>query len=159
MFSRVREISQSSSNHFKRFNKIMHKTFTNSCETIQLNSSNRNLSPLNISLAKNELGKKTIFLDFQSTTPLDPRVLDAMLPYMTLHFGNPHSKSHEYGWDAEKAVERAREQVATLIGADSKEIIFTSGATESNNMAIKGVSEFYKEKKKHIITTQTVYKN
>jgi cysteine desulfurase len=159
MFSKVREIFQSSSNHFKQFNKNMHKTFTNSCETIQLSSSNRNLSPLNISLAKNELGKKTIFLDFQSTTPLDPRVLDAMLPYMTLHFGNPHSKSHEYGWDAEKAVEIAREQVATLIGADSKEIIFTSGATESNNMAIKGVSEFYKEKKKHIITTQTVFKN
>lgn len=103
-------------------------------------------------------GRKIIFMDFQSTTPLDPRVTDAMLPYMTVKFGNPHSKSHEYGWEAEKAVETARENVANLIGADSKEIIFTSGATESNNTAIKGVADFYKDKKKHIITTQTEHK-
>jgi cysteine desulfurase len=159
MFSKKTLIIQTKSNPFKHFDKKLLKYFTHACDTVQLNSTNRNLSSMNFSLSKNDLGKKTIFLDFQSTTPLDPRVLDAMLPYMTLHFGNPHSKSHEYGWDAEKAVEKAREQIATLIGADSKEIIFTSGATESNNMAIKGVSEFYKEKKKHIITTQTVIKN
>jgi hypothetical protein len=110
----------------------------------------------NIDLKKDETGNKVVFFDLQSTTPLDPRVLDKMLPYMTVQFGNPHSKSHEYGWEAEKAVEIARSQVANLIGADAKEIIFTSGATESNNTALKGVAEFYKEKKKHIITTQTV---
>jgi cysteine desulfurase len=99
---------------------------------------------------------KTVFLDFQSTTPVDPRVLDKMLPYLTSQYGNPHSKSHVYGWEAERAVEEARENVAKLIKADAKEIIFTSGATEANNLAIKGVAEFYKDKKKHIITTQTV---
>lgn len=140
----------------KFVNKIQRRFSSKTCEVFQMNTPDGKVSPLNMSIAKNELGKQTIFFDFQSTTPLDPRVLDAMLPYMTLRFGNPHSKSHEYGWDAEKAVEKAREQLASLIGADSKEIIFTSGATESNNMAIKGVSEFYKEKKKHIITTQTV---
>jgi len=97
-------------------------------------------------------------MDFQSTTPLDPRVLDKMLPYLTEEYGNPHSKSHVYGWEAEKAVEKAREHVANIIGADSKEIIFTSGATESNNLALKGIAEFNKDKKKHIITTQTDHK-
>lgn len=101
---------------------------------------------------------KTIYLDFQATTPIDPVVLDSMLPYMTDLFGNPHSKSHVYGWEAEKAVEKSREQIANLIGADSKEIIFTSGATESNNLALKGVADFYKDKKKHIITTQIEHK-
>lgn len=94
----------------------------------------------------------------QATTPVDPRVLDAMLPYFSSGFGNPHSRNHSYGWDAEDAVERARKQIATLIGADPKEIFFTSGATESNNMAIKGVAEFYGGKKKHMITTQTEHK-
>jgi cysteine desulfurase len=112
-------------------------------------------SAFNISQIENK--SNTVFLDFQSTTPVDPRVLDSMLPYLTSQYGNPHSKSHIYGWEAEKAVESARENIAKLIGADSKEIIFTSGATEANNMALKGVAEFYKEKKKHIITTQTVY--
>mmetsp|Transcript_32349 Transcript_32349/g.71536 ORF Transcript_32349/g.71536 Transcript_32349/m.71536 type:complete len:461 (-) Transcript_32349:7-1389(-) len=99
-----------------------------------------------------------LYLDMQATTPLDPRVIDAMLPYMTDQFGNPHSRTHLYGWESEEAVERARKQVADLIGADPKEIIFTSGATESNNLALKGVASFYREKKKHIITTQTEHK-
>jgi cysteine desulfurase len=94
----------------------------------------------------------------QATTPVDPRVLDAMLPWFHARFGNPHSRSHAYGWDAEEATEKAREQVAALIGADPKEIFFTSGATESNNMAVKGVASFYGGKKKHIITTQTEHK-
>lgn len=88
----------------------------------------------------------------------DPRVLDAMMPYMVNYYGNPHSRTHQYGWESEKATETAREQVATLIGADPKEIIFTSGATESNNISVKGVARFYGIKKKHIITTQTEHK-
>ena len=99
-----------------------------------------------------------LYLDAQSTTPIDPRVLDAMLPYMINQYGNPHSRTHVYGWESENAVENAREQVATLIGADPKEIIFTSGATEANNIAIKGVANFYKNKKNHVITTQTEHK-
>lgn len=79
-----------------------------------------------------------------------------MLPYLTAYYGNPHSRTHAYGWETEKAVELAREQVARVIGADPKEIIFTSGATESNNIAVKGVARFYSSKKKHVITTQTV---
>ncbi|XP_046649964.1 cysteine desulfurase, mitochondrial-like [Daphnia pulicaria] len=101
---------------------------------------------------------RPLYLDAQATTPVDPRVLDAMLPYMTNYYGNPHSRTHSYGWESEKAVEVAREQVAKLINADPKEIIFTSGATESNNIAIKGVARFYKMKKNHIITTQTEHK-
>ena len=89
---------------------------------------------------------------------MDPRVLDAMLPYYTESYGNPHSKTHYYGWEAEEAVENARKQIADLIGtSDAQSIIFTSGATESNNLAIKGIAHFYKEKKKHIITIQTVF--
>ncbi|KAJ1905000.1 cysteine desulfurase [Coemansia sp. IMI 209127] len=99
-----------------------------------------------------------IYLDAQATTPLDPRVLDAMMPYMTESYGNPHSRTHKYGWESERAVDTAREQVAGLIGAHPKEIIFTSGATEANNTAIKGVARFYKGKKNHIITTQTEHK-
>jgi cysteine desulfurase len=105
-----------------------------------------------------DLPGRSIYLDGQATTPLDPRVLDKMLPYMTEQFGNPHSRTHLYGWETDHAVEKAREQVATLIGADPKEIIFTSGATESNNIAIKGVSKFYKKKKKHIITSVLEHK-
>lgn len=101
---------------------------------------------------------RPLYLDAQATTPMDPRVLDKMMPYMTNYYGNPHSRTHYYGWESEKAVEEAREQVAKLIGADPKEIIFTSGATESNNIAVKGVGRFYGSKKKHIITTQTEHK-
>ncbi|KAI7863580.1 pyridoxal phosphate-dependent transferase [Spinellus fusiger] len=101
---------------------------------------------------------KPVYLDMQATAPVDPRVLDAMMPYMTELYGNPHSRTHPYGWESETAVEEARHHVAALIGADPKEIVFTSGATESNNIGIKGVARFYKSKKKHIITTQIEHK-
>lgn len=97
-------------------------------------------------------------MDAQATTSLDPRVLDAMLPYFTSYYGNPHSRTHAYGWESEKAMEKARSQIASLIGADAKEIIFTSGATESNNISVKGVARFYKERKNHVITVQTEHK-
>nr|CCC94761.1 putative cysteine desulfurase [Trypanosoma congolense IL3000] len=102
--------------------------------------------------------ERPLYLDLQSTTPLDPRVLDQMLPYMTEVYGNPHSRTHSYGWRAEAAVERARAQVADIIGASSKEIFFTSGATESNNIAIKGVANYNKERKNHLVTLQTEHK-
>lgn len=99
-----------------------------------------------------------VYLDYQATTPTDRRVVEAMMPYFTEAFGNPHSRSHSYGWEAESVVEAARAQIAHLIGANAKEIVFTSGATESNNLAIKGVGRFYKDRKKHIITCVTEHK-
>lgn len=99
-----------------------------------------------------------IYMDYSATTPIDPRVADKMIPYLREQFGNPASRSHMYGWTAEKAVEEARAQVAALVNADPREIIWTSGATESNNLAIKGAAQFYKTKGKHIITVKTEHK-
>lgn len=99
-----------------------------------------------------------IYMDYSATTPVDPRVVDKMIPYLREHFGNPASRSHPFGWEAEKAVETAREQVAALVNADPREIVWTSGATESNNLAIKGAAHFYSSKGKHIITVKTEHK-
>ena len=99
-----------------------------------------------------------IYMDYGATTPCDPRVVDAMIPWLREHFGNPASRSHAWGWEAEEAVEKARGQVAELIGADPREIVWTSGATESNNLAIKGAAQFYKGKGKHLITVKTEHK-
>jgi cysteine desulfurase len=99
-----------------------------------------------------------IYLDYSATTPVDPRVASAMIPYLCEHFGNPASRSHSFGWTAEEAVEAAREQVAQLVNCDAKEIIWTSGATESDNLAIKGAAQFYQTRGKHIITVKTEHK-
>jgi len=99
-----------------------------------------------------------IYLDYSATTPVDPRVVDRMVPYLREKFGNPASRSHAYGWEAEEAVEKAREQVATLVGADPREIVWTSGATESINLALKGAAHFYKERGRHLVTVKTEHK-
>lgn len=101
---------------------------------------------------------RPIYLDYSATTPLDPRVAEKMIPYLTEHFGNPASRSHAYGWEAEAAVEEARAQVAQLVNCDPKEIVWTSGATESNNLALKGAAHFYQSKGKHLITVKTEHK-
>ncbi|WP_321904575.1 IscS subfamily cysteine desulfurase [Paraburkholderia tropica] len=106
----------------------------------------------------NDIPHLPIYMDYSATTPVDPRVVEKMIPYLREQFGNPASRSHAYGWDAERAVEEAREQVAALVNADPREIIWTSGATESDNLAIKGAAHFYKSKGKHIITVKTEHK-
>ncbi len=102
--------------------------------------------------------KTPIYLDYAATTPVDARVAAKMIPYLTEQFGNPASNSHPFGWTAEEAVENARVEIAKLLNADAKEIVFTSGATESNNLAIKGAAQFYKTKGKHLITVKTEHK-
>ena len=106
----------------------------------------------------NDIPHLPIYMDYSATTPVDPRVVDKMIPYLREQFGNPASRSHQYGWDAERAVEEARENVAKLVNCDPREIIWTSGATESDNLAIKGTAHFYKSKGKHIITVKTEHK-
>jgi cysteine desulfurase len=106
----------------------------------------------------NDIPHLPIYMDYSATTPVDPRVVDKMIPYLREQFGNPASRSHQYGWDAERAVEEARENVAALVNCDPREIIWTSGATESDNLAIKGAAHFYKSKGKHIITVKTEHK-
>ncbi|MBZ0250108.1 MAG: IscS subfamily cysteine desulfurase [Burkholderiales bacterium] len=101
---------------------------------------------------------KPIYLDYSATTPVDPRVAEKMIPWLTEHFGNPASRSHAYGWEAEEAVENARAEVARLVNCDAKEIVWTSGATESNNLAIKGAAHFYAAKGKHVVTVKTEHK-
>jgi len=101
---------------------------------------------------------RPVYLDYQATTPTDPRVVEAMAPFFGDKFGNPHSRNHFYGWEAADAVEKARRQIADLIGAEEREIVFTSGATESNNLAIKGMARFHKENKNHIVTVATEHK-
>lgn len=99
-----------------------------------------------------------VYLDYSATTPVDPRVVDAMLPWLSQRFGNPASRSHAYGWDAEEAVENARAEVASLVGCDAKDLVWTSGATESINLALKGVAGFYKDKGRHLVTVRTEHK-
>ncbi|MDR5750157.1 MULTISPECIES: IscS subfamily cysteine desulfurase [unclassified Caballeronia] len=106
----------------------------------------------------NDIPHLPIYMDYSATTPVDPRVVDKMIPYLREQFGNPASRSHQYGWDAERAVEQARENVAALVNCDPREIIWTSGATESDNLAIKGAAHFYKSRGKHLITVKTEHK-
>lgn len=118
----------------------------------------KSLSEVKTQMLHNGQHQRPIYLDYQSTTPVDPLVLEQMLPYLTQEFGNPASRSHSYGWSAEEAVERARAQVAAAIHADPKEIVWTSGATEATNLAIKGAAHFYSGKGKHLVTLRTEHK-
>ncbi|MFC0169749.1 IscS subfamily cysteine desulfurase [Pseudoduganella danionis] len=120
-----------------------------------MNAPEKNIAPVQFQTAPHF----PIYMDYSATTPIDPRVADQMIPYLREQFGNPASRSHMYGWTAEKAVEEARGHVAALVNADAREIIWTSGATESNNLAIKGAAQFYKTKGKHIITVKTEHKS
>lgn len=146
----LRSVRVYSSKHLKKIRSI----HTSDSHKVDITLGNTNEEKLQ---SVSGIGR-ALYLDAQATTPMDPRVLDKMLPYLTVFQGNPHSRTHMYGWETETAVDNARQQIADLIGANPKEIIFTSGATECNNIAIKGVAKFYKEKKNHIITTQTEHK-
>lgn len=115
-------------------------------------------SPEGISMKGVKISGRPLYLDMQATSPVDPRVLDAMLPYYLSRYGNPHSRTHLYGWESDHAVEHARQQIADLINASPKEIVFTSGATESNNISVKGLMHFHKHNKRHVVTTQTEHK-
>jgi len=142
----------------KKFTSVTTPDKAAAVETITQTLLSPSPASLGFEETKVKKGHRPIYLDMQATTPTDPRVLDAMMPYLTQQHGNPHSRTHAYGWEAEKAVEKARQQVADLIGADPKDIVFTSGATESNNLSIKGVARFYKANKKHVITTNIEHK-
>jgi len=120
-----------------------------------MNAPEKNIAPVEFKTAPHF----PIYMDYSATTPIDPRVADKMIPYLREQFGNPASRSHMYGWTAEAAVEEARGHVAALVNADPREIIWTSGATESNNLALKGAANFYKSKGKHIITVKTEHKS
>jgi selenocysteine lyase/cysteine desulfurase len=125
-------------------------------DVLSLKDSNNALPPVTGSTSI----KRPIYMDYQATTPVDIRVLDAMMPFLTCMYGNPHSRTHSYGWEAEHYVEKARQSVSSLLNCEPKEVIFTSGATESNNLAIKGLSWYFHQaqKKNHIITTQIEHK-
>jgi len=146
------------------FSKASHSLYRNEVFVSSIRNSgtfattNDNIVTRENDIAKDQKPMRALYLDMQATTPVDPRVLDVMMPLLTENFGNPHSKSHMYGWEAMEIVEDARQKVANLIGADQKDIVFTSGATESNNLAIKGVARFYKDKKRHLITNVTEHK-
>lgn len=101
---------------------------------------------------------RPVYFDYSATTPVDPRVVEKMVPWLYEHFGNPASSSHAYGWEAEEAVEQARAQVAELVGADPRDIVWTSGATESNNLALKGAAQFHADRGRHIVTVETEHK-
>ncbi len=122
--------------------------------------SDPNMQPTQCSILKQAIGDDSypIYLDNSATTPVDPRVADKMIPYLCQHFGNPASNTHAYGWNAEKAVEEARGHVAALVNADPREIVWTSGATEANNLALKGAAHFYQKKGRHLVTVQTEHK-
>ena len=154
----LQNIVQKTRTSISVFSKVnIRRCFSVASDFIPESDPNEIHSP-GFSIKGEALSGRPMYLDFQATTPMDPRVLDKMIPHMLSEYGNPHSKTHQYGWDAEKSIENAREDIASLIGASGREIIFTSGATESNNMAIKGIAKFYGGKKKHIITTQTEHK-
>ena len=156
-----------------QYRNIQSTSTTNNTSNNTNNKDHTEAQPSTFSIRGTFRHGRAAYLDMSATTPLDPRVFDTMAPFMVGRFGNPHSRTHSYGWESEQAVEHAREQVATLIGATSKEIIFTSGATESNNLSIKGVAHFYGRIhqhhqqqqqgdetaiKRHVITTQTEHK-
>ncbi|GLT44228.1 hypothetical protein SLA2020_181380 [Shorea laevis] len=142
----------------RTLSKSVFRRFSTAAVAVAPSAEARSEDENGISMKGIKITGRPLYLDMQATSPVDPRVLDAMLPFYMSRYGNPHSRTHLYGWESEMAVETARSQVAALIGASPKEIIFTSGATESNNISVKGVMHFYKEKKRHLITTQTEHK-